>query len=184
MRKWFWVMMLLVSGWSSAAENNVTLPSITSCNTNVIPDSISNLMKSSFVGWRIKNERDFDDFHRAAWIKAKPGLCPGIAKGHFINSLTNDYALLLVSSDQKKQSYKVVVFSPKGEKINSYIVESGRNFMERVAVSAISPGAYFGVENSPTVELKTDGIMVEELEVGSMIYYWSNGSFKNIITSE
>lgn len=156
----------------------------TSCNTNFIPGSILSLMKYSFVKWRIKNERDFDDSHRASWIKTKPGLCPGIAKGHFVNSQTEDYAILLVSKDHKKQSYKVVVFSPKGGKINSYLVESGQHFMERIAVSRIPPGTYSGTEDSPTVELKMDGIVVEAIEAGSMIYYWSNGSFKNIITSE
>lgn len=157
----------------------------TSCNANAIPDFLSTKMKSSFIGWRIKNLGDFDEFNRAAWVKAKPSLCPGIASGHFINSQAKDYALLLVPKDQKNQSYKIVVFSLKGEKVNSLALERGRNkFVERIAVSSIPPGKYSGAEDSPTVELKTDGIVVEALEAGSIIYYWSNGRFRKIIASE
>lgn len=64
-------------------------------------------------------------------------------------------------------------------------MEKGRNkFVERIAVSSTPPGTYSGAESSPTVELKMDGIVVEALEAGSIIYYWSNGRFKKIIASE
>jgi hypothetical protein len=157
------------------------------CIDTVLPAPVVELLKSKFIRWRPKQVSDMDADDQRLWLQAHEKGCPGIAVGHFESADRLSYATLLVPKSEPSGGYKIVLFSKESNgdgytwKLLDHAV--GQTYSGLV-ISKASQGKYSDFESTKSVELKLDGIYVEWMEKGALLYYLSEGHFRKIQVSD
>jgi hypothetical protein len=160
----------------------------TACDDSALPASVRDLLKAQFPEWRPKRVSDMDSEYQQLWLSSVHGEeCPGIATGHFETVPELSYAILLVPKSNPSGGHKVVVAS-KGEPKSTYTWKlldhaEGQTYSGLV-ISKAPPGKYSDWENTKSIRLKLDGITVEWMEKGAVLYFWSEGRYHKIQTSD
>ena len=159
------------------------------CGTNALPPDVSQLIASKFPNWRIKLPSDLVAYDQELWAKAHPRECPGIAIGHFDAPERTAYGVLLVPKSGAETGFKIVVLS-KSAATDMYSVRL-LNHAERQAgsssglvISRVPPGKYAGFDETQSARLKLDGIEGEWIEKSSILYFWKNGRYRELQTSD
>jgi hypothetical protein len=177
----FWTIAAVgACGINAGSQSNRMLS-----DTANLPLFIKKELIKSFPEWRVKVIADLDSMHHDVWAKVKHAESPGIITGRFKDNDTSDYVLLLVPKQKNRNDYMVVLFSKSGngqEHDYHQIAAEKNQILERVVINKIPAGTRVGAEEQ--LELKNDGIQVEDLEVGSIIYYWFFGHFNKVIESD
>jgi len=147
---------------------------------------VQSYVEHQFPEWRPKALSDLEGYDRQLWQEAHRKEYPGIAVGHFENAEQLSYALLLVPRSTAKSGYKFVVISSAPE--NTYHSEildhNNAEDASGMVISKAPPGKYSDFEQTKTVQLKLDSITLDWLEKSSVLYYWSEGHFLSIDTSD
>ncbi len=107
--------------------------------------------------------------------------------GHFETADEFSYAILLVPKSNPGGGHKVVVVS-KGAPKSAYTWKlldhaEGQTYSGLV-ISKATPGKYSDWENTKSIRLKLDGIQVEWMEKGAVLYFWSEGRYRKIRVSD
>jgi hypothetical protein len=101
------------------------------CQIETLPKDIRDTLERRFYGWKIQDSSNLLPKVRQKWAATAPLACPGIASGHFEDSRSVAYALLLVPVDRSASGYRFVVFSaPSGQSFYGFKV------LEQAAVNA------------------------------------------------
>jgi hypothetical protein len=160
----------------------------TACDDSALPTSVRDLLNAKFSDWRPKQVSDMNADDQQVWLTAVHGKeCPGIAVGHFETADELSYAILLVPKSNPSGGHKVVVVS-KGAPKSTYTWKlldhaEGQTYSGLV-ISKAAPGKYSDLENNKSIQLKLDGIQVEWLEKGAVLYFWSEGRYRKIVVSD
>src|SRR5713226_8908496 len=86
------------------------------CQVDTLPEDTRNTLERRFYGWKVQDSSNLLPKARQKWASIVPVACPGIAAGHYEDSRSVSYALLLVPDDRSANGYKFVVFSaPAGQ---------------------------------------------------------------------
>src|SRR5882724_2363173 len=86
------------------------------CQTETLPKDIRDTLERRFYGWKVQDSSNLLPKTRQKWAATAPLACPGIASGHFEDSRSVSYALLLVPVDRSANGYKFFVFTaPTGQ---------------------------------------------------------------------
>lgn len=113
--------------------------------------------------------------------------CPGIAVGHFETADKLSYAILLVPKSSRGGGHKVVVVSkgaPKSAYTWKLLDQAEGQTYSGLVISTATPGKYSDLENNKSIQLKLDGIQVEWMEKGAVLYFWSEGRYRKIVVSD
>ena len=81
------------------------------CQVESLPQDIRATLERRFYGWKIQDSINLLPKARQQWSAIAPLACPGIAAGHFEDSRSVSYGLLLVPLDRGANGYKFLVFS-------------------------------------------------------------------------
>jgi len=157
------------------------------CGHGRLPIGVLQSLRTQFAGWRIKTFDDLEPYHRQLWTETRGNECPGIAVGRFLMDSVDVVCLLLVRDQPGKRGYKIVAFSPRRDKSRPRVLvveDEPSGNAAGVVLCRVAPGILSGVETTQPVRLVLDGLQVEELEVGSTLYYWKDGRFRHIRISE
>lgn len=162
---------------------------LASCSEAVLPAPINEALKVNFGGWRPLRLSDLDGDDPNIWQQEHPKACPGIAPGHFESQNSVSYAFLLVPAAQRGGvgPWQIVIFGR-----GSSATPSAWKRLERCegkdcfapVIYAAPPGKYVGFDETKSVHLKLDGIGVEFIQKASYIFYWSEGRYHKIDTSD
>ncbi len=158
------------------------------CRIENLPVQAQGLIRT-FPGWRIKLVSDLESYDKQLWEKAHPKECPGLAIGHFQTADQTAYALLLIPNKGVNDGFKILVLT-KSEKADIYSLkvldhaEQQPGSSSGLVISKVPPGKYSGFDMTQSVTLKTDGIEAEWLEQSSILYYWKNGRYRKLQTSD
>jgi hypothetical protein len=114
------------------------------CQVDSLPKDIRDTLERRFYGWKIQDSSNLLPKARQKWATIAPLACPGIATGHFEESRSVSYALLLVPVDQSTNGYEFVVFSaPSGQSFYGFkmLAQTASNasavFIHSVAVDRV-----------------------------------------------
>ncbi len=169
------------------AQSKATNP----CDPSVVPKEVQSRLDKDYPDWQVEKLENLDDDDRKLWTNAHPNDCPGIAIGHFESKTELSYALLLVSKpDRKRQGFRVVAFTPSGPSAPyvSHLVTKWNDGLYYSAsdevIATVAPGHYKEAIGSKNVQTDLDAILCETLEKGAAVYYWKNGRYHELITSE
>ena len=159
------------------------------CHDDALPTPVRALLKEKFPDWRPKHLLDLDPDDRKLWLETHAKECPGIVAGHFEQPDRMAYAILLLKRDASAEGYKIVVLSKESDQYAVRVLDHGDESVAPHADSGLiiskePPGMYSGCCESKSVRLKLDGVNVEWLEKSSVLYYWSNGKYQSLATSD
>lgn len=153
-----------------------------------LPAQINELLKSKFAQWRPKLISDMQPDDQQLWLKGPNAKeCPGITIGHFESAKELSYAVLLVPKSEPTGGYKIVVFS-KGASGDTYawklLDHADGETYSGLVISKADPGKYADFEGTKSIHTKLDGVYVEWLEKGAVLYYWSAGRYRTLQLSD
>lgn len=161
------------------------------CHLSVLPKEIQAKLQKDYPDWQPERIENLYEDDRQLWTNTHPHDCPGIAIGHFESKTDVSYALLLVSKPgQKRPGLRIVVFSRTGA-FSPYVshliskYDSGTFYegSDQVIATA-SAGHYEEAMGPKKIEIDLDGIWYEVMEKGAILYYWKNGRYHQLVTSD
>lgn len=158
------------------------------CDVAALPAHVSEVLKSKFAQWRPKQLSDMEADDQQLWLKGPNGkACPGITIGHFESAKELSYAVLLVPQAEPTGGYKIVVFS-KGPTSDAYawklLDHADGETYSGLVISKAEPGKYSDVEGTRSIQTKLDGVYVEWMEKGAILYYCSAGRYHKLQVSD
>jgi hypothetical protein len=158
------------------------------CDAAALPAQISEVLKSKFAQWRPKQTSDMEADDQQLWLKGPNAKeCPGITIGHFESAKELSYAVLLVPKSEPTGGYRIVVFSkgPTGDAYAWRLLDhaDGETYSGMV-ISKAEPGKYSDVEGTKSIQTKLDGVYLEWMEKGAVLYYWSAGRYRRLQVSD
>jgi hypothetical protein len=173
-----WVVILVVVP-ASPAQVKPT------CQTSLAPSARA-VLASNYADWRPKDISDLGTDDKQLWLNDHPNECPGIAVGHFEEADRLSYAVLLVPKLELKHGYKILVLTPTGDGCAVRILDhaDGEYSSSGLVISKAAPGTYSDFEDTASVRVTRDAINVEWIEKAGVLYYWANGKFRTIQTSD
>jgi hypothetical protein len=123
------LVLSLLSGLSFLQHASFTAAAVDAddalglCQVETLPKDIRDTLERRFYGWKIQDSSNLLPKIRQKWAATAPLACPGIASGHFEDSRSVAYALLLVPVDRSASGYRFVVFSaPSGQSFYGFKV--------------------------------------------------------------
>ena len=153
------------------------------CQIDTIPKDIRSTLERRFHGWKIQESTNLVPATRQKWAAIAPLACPGIAMGHFEESRSISYALLLVPVDSSANGYKFVVFTPAGgqsfygfKMLDQGTVNASTQFIHTVPIDRVFDSSLkkrFRPKSSEAV-LMTAG---EDRLMTQNVFFWTGESY-------
>ena len=159
------------------------------CEADALPSEAKSFVSKTFPGWRLKLTSDLVDYDQKVWAEEHPKECPGITIGHFEASDQTAYGLLLIPKSGPKTGYKIVVVS-RSTTADHYSLmvldhaEGQPGADSGLVISKVPPGKYSGFDTTQSVQLGLDGLEAEWIEKSSVLYFWKNGRYHTLQTSD
>ncbi len=175
------LLLAVLSLGNGASQSSAT------CGDVSVPAPVNALLKAKFSRWRPERVSDLLGDDRKLWLEGHSKECPGVAIGNFETKRSLSYAVLLVPTSEQLGGFQIIVFS-KGATNDAYTWKvlqhvEGKAYFAPV-IYKVPPGKYSGFDDSKAVLLKLDGVNVEWIEKSSLVYYWRDGSYRAIQTSD
>jgi hypothetical protein len=153
------------------------------CQVETIPKDIRDTLERRFYGWKVQDSSNLLPRVRQRWATIAPLACPGIATGHFEESRSISYALLLVPIDRSANGYKFVVFSaPAGQSFYGFKMldqaplNASSFFIHSVAIERVFDSA-MKKQFKPKAN---DGVVLfyaDEKIPTQNVFYWKGDSY-------
>jgi hypothetical protein len=153
------------------------------CQIDNIPKDIRDTLERRFYGWKVQDSSNLLPKVRQKWAATAPLACPGIATGHFEESRSVAYALLLVPVDRGASGYRFVVFSaPSGQSFYGFkmldqsTINASTFFIHAVAIERVFDSAMkkqFRPKGS-------DGVLLafaDDKTASQNVFYWKGDSY-------
>ena len=168
-----------------AAQSVLAATASDPCANITLPAGVEQVLKQQYPDWRPKTVTDLEGYDQKLWLSTNPRRCPGIATGHFEQANQLAYALLLVPNSGQNAGYKVIIVVRSDDHDNYAVrlLDQGK-FESGMVISRERPGKHTGLEATESVTLKFDGLNVEWLEKSSVLYYYADGSYHQLQTSD
>jgi len=156
------------------------------CTEVKLPAPVVESIKTKFSGWRPKQISDLAADDQQLWLKAHRDECPGMAVGHFESSDQLSYGVLLVPQSKPTGGYNLLVFNrmANGDVYVWKSLDHAEAAYSGLVISKVPPGQYSHYDNaSISAKTKLDSILLEWIEKGAYLYYWSAGRYKKLEVS-
>jgi hypothetical protein len=163
-------------------------PGPDSCDKAPLPAQVREMLRNKFAGWRPKQLSDLGADDQKVWLQGPSGKsCPGIAIGHFQSATELSYAFLLLRESGPAHGYQIVIFSKQadGDTYTSNLLDhSDAEPDSSLVISKADPGKFSDLESEKSVRTKLDSVIVEWLEKGAVLYYWTADRYRRIVISD
>jgi len=178
-----WALMILPGDRLMAARRPVK----DFCANPPLVEPIKNLLSLKYYQqWRPIAIYDLLPPHQRMWRRSLNRFdCPGIAMGHFERKNELSYAFSLKPRDPRQTGWRLVVISKT--KQGAYRDRVLGQTDERVppyVIYAVPPEEYTDAFETESVKLRLDGLQVEQMESGAMLFYWKEGQYRSLILAE
>ena len=170
-------------GVGLAAPNRPAGP----CDRSHLPREVLALIQHHYPGWDIVRLKDLRADDQRLWLRHHGKLCPGIAVGSFERAGYLSYALSLFKRRQTGYDQIFVVASKHGVHYGLRQLGSKGESAQVPYLSviyALPPGKYSRPEGEMNVTTHLDSIGLEAIEAASVMYYWRDGRYHVVVTSE
>ena len=136
--------------------------------------------------WRPIAIYDLPPPHQRMWRRSLNRFdCPGIAMGHFERKHELSYAFSLKPRDPRQTGWRLVVISKtRGGAYRDRVLGQTDERVPPYVIYAVPPGEYTDAFETESVKLRLDGLQVEQMESGAMLFYWKEGQYRSLILAE
>ena len=153
------------------------------CQLESLPKDIRGTLERRFYGWKVQDSTNLLPKARQKWASITPLACPGIAAGHYEDSRSVSYALLLVPLDNSANGYKFVVFSaPSGQSFYGFkMLDQGTINASAFFVHTVAVDRVFDSDLRKRFRPKgSDGILlafVDDKTATQNVFFWTGDSY-------
>jgi hypothetical protein len=154
------------------------------CQIETLPKDIGATLERRFYGWKVQDSTNLLPKARQKWAAIAPLACPGIASGHYEDSRSVSYALLLVPVDRSVNGYKFVVFSaPSGQSFYGFkMLDQGSVNASAFFVHSVAVDRVFDSSLKKKLHPKgSDGILFafvdDSAPTTQNVYFWTGDSY-------
>jgi hypothetical protein len=153
------------------------------CQMETLPKDIRGTLERRFYGWKIQDATNLLPKARQQWAATAPLGCPGIATGHYEDSRSVAYALLLVPQDRSATGYKFVVFSaPSGQSFYGFkMLATGETNASAFFIHAVTVDRAFDSDLKKKFRPKgSDAILLafnDDRAPTQNFYFWTGDSY-------
>jgi hypothetical protein len=154
------------------------------CSTEQTPTGVRTLLKQKFPGWALVTLLDLRLDDQKIWKKTNPNMCPGYVAGNFQSIDRLSYAFNLFRKDHGKFFEVLLVIDPEGEDYRLHVLSKPQEAAILGVVTRHPPGVYTDSYETRRIKAEFNVISYEQLEAGQLVYYWVNGRYHSILTSD
>jgi hypothetical protein len=154
------------------------------CSIEETPARVRELLKEKFPSWKIVTSRQLTPDDQKIWKKTNPNKCPGYMAGNFQSTDRLSYAFNLFRQDQKRLSEVLVVIDSDGEDYKLHVLSKPQEAAILGVITKQPAGIYTSFDETKRIKTTFPVISYEQLEDGQLIYYWANGRYHSIQTSD
>lgn len=153
------------------------------CQIETVPKDIRATLERRFYGWKVQDSTNLLPKARQKWAAIAPLACPGMAAGHFEDSRSVSYALLLVPIDRSANGYKFVVFSaPSGQSFYGFkMLDQGPINASAFFIHSVAVDRVFDSDLRKKFRPKgSDAIMlaaIDDKTSAQNVFFWTNESY-------
>ena len=153
------------------------------CQVDTLPKDIRDTLERRFYGWKVQDSSNLVPKARQKWATIVPLACPGIATGHFEESRSVSYALLLVPVDPSAGGYKFVVFSaPSGQSFYGFkVLDQAANNASAFFIHSVAVDRVFDSGLKKQFRPKAnDAILLayaDDKSASQNVFYWKGDSY-------
>ena len=177
-----WLCCLLLLGGTLLRAQTAT-PAFSSCE-NELPPAVKRAVTGKLKGWKILTVADLTHDDQEIFADSYEDKCPSIATGQFGPGPSPAYAVTLVRS-RSGAIYQTLVLAV--EKNRRYLVTT-LSPQQRVAapriVRRLPAGSYSSPQGETQIDAQFDVIALEQIEAGTVIYYWSKDKYRSLVISD
>lgn len=178
-----WTLTVLFSDTLLAARR----PAKDFCANPPLMEPIKKLLSLKYYQqWRPIAIYDLPPPHQRMWRRSLNRFdCPGIAMGHFERKSELSYAFSMKPRDPRQTGWRLVVISQTRQ--GTYHDRVLGQTDERVppyVIYVVPPEEYTDAFETESVKLRLDGLQVEQMESGAMLFYWREGQYHSLILFE
>jgi hypothetical protein len=153
------------------------------CQNGGLLESATQAISHAYPGWIVTQLPQLSERNQELW-QGRHGLkCPGIVAGNFVPNAHKSLAVLLTRQKDDGLYLRVILMVPadQGYKILEVVPESGAEADNVLTLAR--PGKYTDIDGKSVI-IKRDGIILEQLESGAVLSYWSRNKFHSLVLSE
>ncbi|HET9281511.1 MAG TPA: hypothetical protein VFR24_06075 [Candidatus Angelobacter sp.] len=176
---WLWCLMLL-SGTLLRAQT----ADLHSACENELPGQAQKVVAKKLKHWKVLTVADLPVDDREIWEDDYDEKCPGITTGQFGPNNSRAYAVTLVRSMNGALYQTLVLVAEKNQRYQVTTLSRSQKITRPSIVRRLPGGTYSSAEGEMQIDATSDVIAYETIEAGTIIYYWNNGKYKNLIISE
>ncbi len=175
MMRCFVISLLLTIGSLAYAAEQV-------CNQDAVPAPIRSLVQEKYPGWRIVQVSDLRSDDQSLWRKAHHGQCPGLFAGHFESGVAESYAITLFRKAPKLRQL-LIVATMEDSVPKLHVLSRAQDVAFLSVISKLPPGSYFDAEGK-RLKIGRESISYEAIEAGAVMYFFRNGTYVSVQSSE
>ncbi len=157
------------------------------CASPALVEPVKKLLTLKYYQqWRPIALGDLSKPHQRMWRRSLNRFdCPGIAMGHFERRKELAYAFSMKPRDPRQTGWRLVVISKtrKGAYRDRVLGQTDERVPPSV-IYAVPPEEYTDAFETESVRLRLDGLQVEQMESGAMLFYWKDGQYRSLILAE
>jgi hypothetical protein len=153
------------------------------CQVETIPKDIRATLERRFYGWKVQDSTNLLTKARQKWASIAPLACPGLAAGHYEDSRSISYALLLVPLDRSANGYKFVVFSaPSGQSFYGFkVLDQSANNASALFIHSVPVDRVFDSDLKKKFRAKgSEGIVLaytDDKVTSQNVFFWTGDSY-------
>lgn len=181
------IVVLLVVAICGAPAEAARRPAKDFCANPPLVEPVKKLLTLKYYqDWRPIALSDLPKPHQRLWRRSLNRFdCPGIAIGHFERKGELAYAFSLKPRDPRQTGWRLIVISKNRQGVYQDRVLGQTD--ERVppyVIYVVPPDEYTDAFETESVRLQLDGIQVEQMEAGAVLFYWKDGRYQSLIVAE
>ena len=176
---WLWCLMLVTSTLLRAQTADLH-----SACENELPGQAQKAVTKKLKHWKVLTVADLPADDREIWEDDYDEKCPGITAGHFGPNQSQAYAVTLVRAMNGALYQTLVLVAEKNHRYQVTTLSRSQRVARPSIVRKLPGGTYSSAEGEMQIDAASDVIAYETIEAGTIIYYWNNGRYKNLIISE
>jgi hypothetical protein len=153
------------------------------CQIEAVPKDIRATLERRFYGWKVQDSTNLLPKARQKWAAIAPPACPGIAAGHYEDSRSVSYALLLIPADRSANGYKLLVFSaPSGQSFYGFkVLDQGSINASAFFIHSVAVDRVFDSDLRKRFRPKgSDGILLafaDDKTSTQNVFFWTGNSY-------
>jgi hypothetical protein len=174
MRYFVIFLLITIGSFAHASEQ--------ACGEEALLAPIRSLVQEKYPNWRIVQVPNLRSADQALWRKSHHTQCPGLVSGHFESDTAESYAITLFRKDQKLRQVLIVV-TMEGSAPRLHVLSPVQEVAFLSVISKLPPGRYPDAEGKP-FKIGKESISYEAIEAGAVMYFYRNGVYQSLQSSE